>query len=281
MSKNLLHIVSTRLFTTLQPDHNEKWLERRLLIFSTFTLPSLIHQNSQNFHWILLVSNQLPKTTLNLLSKLIAPYSNFHIIKVAVKDLHDQPEYEHAFKQFIYDNKLEYEFLLHSRIDGDDAWNINYIREVQAKAQQWITNYPKWQHLSGLIFNFPYGQVCYPITIRNKRGVGNWKRKFFSQSVDVLTYKGHLDTFYKFPHSKTRQFAKQNNFRCIYLRSKEPMWLYVQHTQNDGLLRKWHRWFLLFEKTWMRFNTFKNNDLLCYGINDDLLAKFNHEYQQR
>lgn len=280
MNKNLLHIVSTRLFTTLQPDHDEEWLKERLLVFCTFTLPSFINQTSQDFHWILLISERLPTAIVELLNDIIAPYSNFYTLQVNVKDLHDQPEYDSAFKQFIDNKKLKYDFLLHSRIDGDDAWNINYVKQVQENAQTWISNHQKWQNVSGIIFNFPRGEVCYPIMIRNKHGIGKWKRKFFSQSVDVLTKKGNLDTFYKFPHSKTRKFAKQHNFRCIYLQSEEPMWLYVQHTQNDGLLRNWHRWFLLFEKTWMQFRTFNKNSLLRYGIDDHLLATFKSEYKK-
>lgn len=280
MNKQLLHLVSTRLFTTLQPEHDEQWLENRLLIFSTFTLPSFIQQTSQNFHWVLLVSNQLPPKILRKLKELIQDYSNFHIIEIAVADLHDQPEYDIAFAKFIHDNGLSYDFLLHSRIDGDDAWNINYVEKIQETASFWILKYQNWQNFSGLIFNFPHGQVCYPFPIRNKHGIGRWKRKFFSQSVDVLTIKEKLDTFYKFPHSKTRLFAKQNNFRCIYLKSRQPMWLYVQHIQNDGLLRKWHRWFLLFEKLWMPFHKFRGNDLCRYGITDKLLNDFNHRYHQ-
>ena len=280
MNQRILHLVSTRLFTTLQPEHDEKWLESRLLIFKTFTLPSFINQSSQDFQWILLVSAELPAGVLDKLRGLIKDYPNFHIIEVTVADLHDQPEYTVAFNQFISDYQLDYDFLLHSRIDGDDAWNSAYVGTIRQTAQTWVAKYSAWQNYSGLIFNFPYGQVCYPFPIRNKHGIGRWKRKFFSQSVDVLTIKGKLDTFYKFPHSKTRIFAKQNNFRCIYLKSRQPMWLYVQHVQNDGLLRKWHRWFLLFEKLWMPFHKFCGNDLCRYGITDKLLNDFNQEYNR-
>lgn len=274
----LLHVVATRMFTTLAADHTIEWLERRLDIFETFTLPSLTSQSCQDFTWILLVSADLPLVIFSKLKTMVKPYANIYILAVRVADLHDQAEYQEVFSDFIQQHKFKYDFLLSSRIDGDDAWHKNYVAKIQQEALAWSAKYTKWSNSAGVIFNFPYGQICYPFEIRGKEGIGNWRRKFFSQSVDVLSVKKLHETLYKFPHSKTAQFAKANNYLCHYIKTKHPMWLYVQHVQNDGLLRKWHRWFILFEKFMLKFHHFKDGELEEYGISEQSRQRFKQRY---
>lgn len=277
-NKQLLHVIATRMFTTLAVDHTVDWLNNRLDIFETFTLQSLTAQSCQNFIWILLVSPDLPDVIESRLKAMTKPYLNIYIIKVKVADLHDQPEYQDSFSKFIIQHKFKYDFLLSSRIDGDDAWQLDYVATIQEEASRWISKYSDWCKRAGIIFNFPYGQICYPFDIRGKEGVGNWRRKFFSQSVDILSVKKSQETLYKFPHSKTIQFAKNHNYKCHYVKTKSPMWLYVQHVQNDGLLRRWHRWFILFEKFMLKFHSFNSDELEIYGISDRSRQQFKQKY---
>jgi hypothetical protein len=74
----IIHIVNTRF---MQEQGPLKTLGMaRYLQFMTFCFPSVIHQTSQHFLWIIKTDPQLSPDLLNLMIQALKPYSNFYLV---------------------------------------------------------------------------------------------------------------------------------------------------------------------------------------------------------
>lgn len=74
----LVHIVHTR-FMQAQP-HLLDLGRARLNMFKTFCLPSMVHQSSQNFLWLIYTDPDLDSVLKEELVRLVSPYKNFIVV---------------------------------------------------------------------------------------------------------------------------------------------------------------------------------------------------------
>ena len=140
----IFHIIKTR-FMQHQPTlvHLGK---ARLVLFKTFCLPSMLHQSTQNFFWIIYVDPALDDYLLQEMKKLLDPYPHYYLLPSLMdkrgqgsKDIsrHYGPNDFHSgdtamlFANLKYINWLP---VLESRFDADDALNVRFVEEVQKRA---------------------------------------------------------------------------------------------------------------------------------------------------
>lgn len=74
----LFHIIKTRFM-----QHQPRLLElgkARLELFKTFCLPSMLHQTTQNFFWIIYTDPELHPDLLKEMKKLLKPYPHFYLL---------------------------------------------------------------------------------------------------------------------------------------------------------------------------------------------------------
>jgi hypothetical protein len=140
----IFHIIKTR-FMQYQPKLVELG-KARLELFKTFCLPSMLHQTSQNFFWLIYTDPELDDYLLEELKKLVRPYPHFYVVPSLIdkrgqggKDIlrKIKPEEFHIGDTDMLFANLKYVHwlaVLESRFDADDALNINYIEEVQNRA---------------------------------------------------------------------------------------------------------------------------------------------------
>ena len=275
---DLCHIVATRMLVTIRNNHDLDWLHRRLDLFGTFTLPSLAAQTNTDFIWILFTSPDLPDEIADRLSLMVSAFPNIHQLSVRVKEMHNQDSYRSSFKLFRRIQNLEYDYLLTSRIDSDDAWNLCYVESVQAEARRLIVQKAIWEKYNGVAMTYPDGQILYPYKIRGKEGIGKFKWPYFSQSLDILTPRAYRQELYGFAHSRIRQAIKKNRYLRHICQAPAPMFLYVQHAQNDGLIRTWHTWLRIVEKLWLPLRPPENGDWERYGISPSRYLHFKDKY---
>ena len=139
----VFHIIKTR-FMQYQPKLVELG-KARLELFKTFCLPSMLHQTTQNFFWLIYTDPDLDEFLLEEMKKLLKPYPHFYLVPSLIdkrgqggKDILRKlkPEDFHIgdtdmlFSNLKYVNWLA---VLESRFDADDALNINYVEEVQRR----------------------------------------------------------------------------------------------------------------------------------------------------
>jgi hypothetical protein len=277
MTASLLHVVATRMFCKLRPWHDNAYINRRLDIFEAFTLPSLRNQTSQDFHWLLLVNPALPGSCRERLQRLIDASRNIHVVDTDIrKELHNQQEYQRSFDEFLGKIPGEYDYLLSSRIDSDDCWNVNYVELLQHRVNELIAAATDPAHFQPTMLTFPRGVVCYPCEIRGKFGLVNCRKSFWSASVDIVAGLKACPPPYRFPHSKARKFARRHGFRTMKIASREPMWLYLQHDLNFALTDtdRWFRWFRLIEKLLFRPRPFTDERLGLFGLGTATIREF-------
>lgn len=284
MTANLLHVVATRMFCKLRSWHDDTYISRRLDIFEIFTLPSLKNQTNQNFHWILLVNPGLTEPAKARLQCLIGGSRNIHIVYVDIrKELHNQKEYERGFDEFLKIMPGKYDYLLSSRIDSDDCWNINYVELLQEKVNDLLSTVTDPGDFQGALMTFPRGVVCYPYKIRGKYGLANCRKCYWSTSVDMITSFEKRQPLYRFPHSKARKFAESLGLRPVKITSKEPMWLYLQHDLNFALTDtdRWFRWFKIIEKMFFRPYPFTDLKLGLFALSTKTIRELGLPHEAR
>ena len=143
----MLHIVTTR-FMQAQPQLFDLGMAR-LLLFETFCLPTMIHQNVEegSFLWFVMTDPNLDAFLLNRLKKLLAPYPNFYLIASNAKLLTPQnlTAGMGCASKIILTGDLEMLFhrmfdfhrslLVETRLDSDDGLESTTLQEIQSIAR--------------------------------------------------------------------------------------------------------------------------------------------------
>ena len=75
---SMIHIVNTRFMQ--EQGYLKELGKARLLLFQTVCLPSMVHQSTQNFIWIVKTDPKLDPSILRQLQRLLLPYPNFYLV---------------------------------------------------------------------------------------------------------------------------------------------------------------------------------------------------------
>jgi len=142
----IVHIVYTR-FMQFQPDLVELG-RARLETFRTFCLPSMVHQTSSNYLWIIHADPGLNPEIKGALIDMVSPYSNFLLVgsnsfpsnfrKTAVADLLSDPSKQLwsgdiRLARMGYEASLKWP-VLETRLDADDGLHNYFVELVQKEA---------------------------------------------------------------------------------------------------------------------------------------------------
>ena len=139
----VFHIIKTR-FMQYQPRLVELG-KARLELFKTFCLPSMLHQTTQNFFWLIYTDPDLDEYLLEEMKKLLKPYPHFYLVPSLIdkraqggKDILRKlkPEDFHIGDTDMLFANLKYVHwlaVLESRFDADDALNIHFVEEIQRR----------------------------------------------------------------------------------------------------------------------------------------------------
>ena len=141
----IVHIVYTR-FMQFQPDLLELG-RARLETFRTFCLPTMVHQTSSNFLWIIHADPELNPQIKGALIDIISPYSNFLLVgsnsfpsnfrKTTGADLVSDPSKlwsgDISLARMGYKASLIWP-VLETRLDADDGLHNYFVELVQKEA---------------------------------------------------------------------------------------------------------------------------------------------------
>ncbi|MEP6950691.1 MAG: GlcNAc-transferase family protein [Ginsengibacter sp.] len=117
------HLILTRLALGTP---KEDWLRHRIKLFEEFCAPSIANQTCQDFTWILAVRDNTPEWFIQRARK-ISPSARFIFIEsksLKIKWPDNLPR------------ELIEPVLLTTRIDSDDAFHKDFVKEVQSAAKQ-------------------------------------------------------------------------------------------------------------------------------------------------
>ena len=144
----VLHFVKSR-FMQYQPNLTALgWA--RLELFKYFCLPSVTKQTTQNFIWLIYTDPDLHPDLLQAMADLLAPYPNYYLIQSLSNHMWKGGQAQNMSQATIFTGdqaQLEAAMawrdklpVLETRLDADDALNINYLEEVQRQAIPLLNN---------------------------------------------------------------------------------------------------------------------------------------------
>jgi len=154
----LIHIVNTRFMQ--EQGHFVTLAQARLHLFETFCLPTMIHQTSQHFLWIIKTDPLLDTHIRNHLVALLQPYPNYYLVgsnhNYGTADdgsWRDGSEGRNVLESNIYTGNMDWlkqahllreeRPILETRLDADDGIHKLYLQYVQYSASKYMMHH-KW-----------------------------------------------------------------------------------------------------------------------------------------
>uniref|UniRef100_A0A7S3LK86 Uncharacterized protein n=1 Tax=Amphora coffeiformis TaxID=265554 RepID=A0A7S3LK86_9STRA len=116
----------------------------RLELFKDFCLPSMVHQTTDNFVWLIYTDPQLTKELLDAMVDLLAPYPRFYLIASMQNVLWKDGQAQNLTEATVYTGnqtfleetmaKRDLVPILETRLDADDALHVRFLEDVQREA---------------------------------------------------------------------------------------------------------------------------------------------------
>ena len=111
--------------STLNPTEWIEWNEYRFQFFEKYTLPSLLNQSVDNYTWVLFFDKDTPASCKHYITK----WEKESNIEVAFYDGVD--DFNENYTKLILELSKDYEWIITSRIDNDDAFHYKSIEAIQ------------------------------------------------------------------------------------------------------------------------------------------------------
>ena len=202
------HYITTRFNAGLYgPEANthisaDEWMQHRIKLFTTFTLPSIMGQSCQNFIWLVLVDRHTPATYRQMLSDIRHP--NMRLIYTGSKN-----SWLDAIEPGDYD-------LITTRIDNDDAFHKDVVKTIQ---QSWAKQDPK--RAGPWVIVFPFGLIL-DIATREMFVMEYW----FNNCPTLVERAENPQTIWQWDHSNIPPEVPKHHI------ADKPYWLQVIHSEN-------------------------------------------------
>lgn len=140
--RSMLHIVKTR-FMQYQP-HLRHLGGARVELFRTFCLPTMVHQTSDNFLWLIWTDPDLDPDLLRAMVEMIRPYPHIYLVASLNKDSWRGGQAQNLTQTRVYaGNQTTLEMamalrdtlpVLETRLDADDGLHVQYLAHIQEQA---------------------------------------------------------------------------------------------------------------------------------------------------
>ena len=237
------HFVVTRLGVGI---YDEARLMKLIELFEAVTLPSLLHQSSQEFIWLVGIDAAIPEVCRFKLEKLFRGHSHYHLVPIDVTNLlHVRVAcfdwVWDCYQDFILETGLledPGDYVITSVIDADDAWHRDVIATVSKlvadklpAAAKMTESRGTWlMHSAGLAITFPNGYAWY---ISDSK-IWPMKEEFRSMAVFIASRFSSGISACSCRHTKWRQYSEILEFEVIPWTGGQPMWIYTRHDEAVG-----------------------------------------------
>jgi hypothetical protein len=212
MSSQFKHFLTTRFNLAFEEwskdkNHNQvrtdDWLQKRIQLFEKYCLPSISKQTNQDFDWIILFDVSSPDFLKSRIKEWQKLCPRIHPLFTRAKT------YLIDLKEIISVKNDNREFVITTRIDNDDVFQLDAIAEIQKAFL------PK-----NVVIDFPFG---YFLDVKGRKMTEQDypNNPFISviekmDSMETVWSRRHAD-WIEFPRTQTMLF---------------PMWIQVIHNSN-------------------------------------------------
>jgi len=187
---------------------NDSWFDHRLDLFSTYCLPSVLHQTNQDFQWLIYCDQKISPSQLLKLSKLVADVTRFTIrMADSLERMLDD------LRQLISEAGTPY--VITSRLDNDDAIAINFIQDIQSG----------FEEKELMLLHFDDG-IAYDCIVRVATRMQTKVHNTFTSLVERIATTHDIVTVYGFHHTEI-----PSSIQIVHISGGEH-WLKVIHDRN-------------------------------------------------
>jgi hypothetical protein len=222
-SESISHFLLTRFNLKLwqqdkngEKTHSNAWLAERFRLFETYCLPAVATQTCKNFRWIVLFDNDTPdiyKQKINLYKIRCEQFVPLFLNE------DEAPDYviflNKQIKQLAVDNCR---YIISTRLDNDDAINVNYIAQIQ--------NIVRTQNIENeFCLSFKWGLQYFEkwnFAVKIK-----FPNNHFISLIEPNKVNHKLQNVYEIEHLKVKHFCK-----VININNKDNAWLEIVHSSN-------------------------------------------------
>lgn len=138
-----------------------EWLEERIQLFQTYTLPSIKAQKNQNFEWLILIDARTPDSIYQRLQQIATSYRAIQLVQVNACGDEALMEY---YRQMAHQLGAGYDLLISTRLDSDDCLAEDFTdaitKNITLQTAPYAISFPiGLQYFSQQKWNF---RITYP-----------------------------------------------------------------------------------------------------------------------
>ncbi|HNS20154.1 MAG TPA: glycosyltransferase [Sedimentisphaerales bacterium] len=181
----------------------DEWMDHRMRLFTTISLPSMAGQSCQNFTWLILMDGQTPEHYIRALERAVC--RNMKIIYLDP----GQPRWLRDLAPGPYD-------LITTRMDNDDAFHRDAVQAIQ---DAWRAKHA--EQTKPWLIVFPFGLI---LSLADRK---MYVMEYWFNNCPTLVEDSHdPGTVYRWQHSEIPPTVPRH-----FLKDR-PSWLQVVHSQN-------------------------------------------------
>lgn len=203
-----INTVLTNQLEKIDITSDNNYLTERFRLFFKYTVPSVLAQSDQDFEWIILFSDNTPEKFKEKASKIKG-----NGCKVTCLYVSDETDYLDVLNEYLVNKG--YQWYITSRVDNDDAIEIDYIRDVKKKILSEgktvkvlsFNNGIQYEERTGFLTRYPFPSNHFTSML------SPW-----SNRIDNIISHGHMEIAEEYP--------------VININNSVEMWLEVVHESN-------------------------------------------------
>lgn len=216
-STRFQHILATRLGIGI---YDQAWFDYRLALFQAITIPSMTHQTSQDFTWLIVTDTNMPTQARDTVNKATAHLTNTHILDV---------EFKTDFRPTIATWATQHantDHILTSRLDDDDALHTHAFERIHTEAEHFLTTSPH----PYAVFSLNIGTMWIPA---NRRGYTRYHDSH-SLGLSLMEPTDNITTVHSKPHREIKHQLTPRGAHIRGIDGDQRWWLYAAHTMADS-----------------------------------------------
>lgn len=190
------------------------WLAHRFILFENFCLPSVLSQDTKDFHWIILIDERTPaRWVIRLKRNLLSIQAKITILPV---DRFSELKIVNEIKMNVVD---EDHVIITTRLDNDDAIPRNYLSTVLSLTQTLCPN-------NYYALNFSNGCKLH------KSGIYKFMPSDLNPFISAMSPMHNLKTALNQPHPTMDKFGTVIRIDDSFAGVDSIMWMQVIHSKN-------------------------------------------------
>ncbi len=194
----------------------DQWSKYRFHIFKEYTYASISQQTSKSFTWLVLLDNKTPESIKEQMFELSSNCTEMELVYADFNHRSFFAANDATVQEYLRTVKNRAKYLYTSRVDGDDAINLEYVMLLQDAFSP---------EKLGQAITFQYG--CSHVPQIKQTGCKPHGRSMFLTAVEE--WDDNVKTVQAYSHLEWPSYCILDpNWR----EERVPMWLYCAHEQN-------------------------------------------------